>query len=67
MTLTSTVGAPILFVPKKDGGLHFCVDYCVLNRVTVKNRLVLPLISKILDRLTGVVYMTKLDLKDAYH
>ena len=64
---TSFAGAPILFVPKKDGGLYLCVDYKGLNKVTVKNRHPLPLISKTLDRLTGAKVLTKLDLKDAYH
>ncbi len=64
---TSPAGAPILFVPKKDGGLRLCVDYRGLNRVTVKNRHPLPLISETLDRLTGSKRFTKLDLKDAYH
>jgi transposase InsO family protein len=64
---TSPAGAPILFVPKKDGGLRLCVDYRALNRVTVKNRLALPLISEILDRLNGKKWLTKLDLKDAYY
>ena len=64
---TSPAGAPILFVPKKDGGLRLCVDYRGLNKVTVKNRHPLPLISETLDRLYGAKYFTKLDLKDAYH
>ena len=64
---TSPAGAPILFVPKKDGGLRLCVDYRGLNKVTVKNRHPLPLISETLDRLNGAKCFTKLDLKDAYH
>ena len=56
-----------MFVPKKSGELRLCVDYRALNRVTEKNRYPLPLISEILDRLSGAKYFTKLDLKDAFH
>lgn len=45
----SPAGAPILFVPKKDGGLRLCVDYRGLNAVTIRNRTPLPLISETLD------------------
>jgi hypothetical protein len=48
---TSEARAPIMFVPKKGGGLHLCVDYRGLNRITIKNRTPLPLISETLDRL----------------
>jgi hypothetical protein len=64
---TSPAGAPILFVPKKGGGLRLCVDYRGLNQITVKNRTPLPLISETLDRLRRAKRFTKLDLKDAYH
>ena len=63
----SPAGAPILFVPKKDGGLRLCVDYRGLNAMTIKNRHPLPLITETLDRLSGAKRFTKLDLKDAYH
>jgi hypothetical protein len=59
--------ALILFVPKKDGGNRLCVDYHSLNKVTIKNRYLLPLISKLLDRLGYIKVFTKLDLRDAYH
>lgn len=64
---TSSAGAPVIFVPKKGGKLRLCVDYRGLNRITKKDRTPLPLISEILDRLSGTKYYTKLDLKDAYH
>ena len=63
----SPAGAPILFVPKKDGTLRLCVDYRALNRLTVKNRFALPLIDETIDRLSGAKIYTKLDLRDAYH
>jgi hypothetical protein len=63
----SPCGAPILFVPKADGSVRLCVDYRGLNRITVKNRYPLPLISELLDRLGSCTTFTKLDLRDAYH
>ena len=64
---TSPAGAPIIFVPKKDGSLRLCVDYRGLNSITAKNRYPLPLVSEILDRLSSAKIYTKLDLRDAYH
>jgi len=64
----SPAGAPVLFVPKKDSKkLRLCVDYRALNKITVKNRCPLPLISETLDRLSTARIFTKLDLKGAYN
>ena len=63
----SPVGAPILFVPKADGTMRLCVDYRGLNKVTVKDRYPIPLVSEMLDRLSKAKIYTKLDLRDAYH
>lgn len=64
---TSPAGAPILFVPKKDGALRLCVDYRGLNAITQRNRYPLPLVTEIMDRLSNAKVYTKLDLRDAYH
>jgi predicted transport protein len=37
----------ILFVSKKDGKLRIYVDYRKLNKMTIKNRYILPLIYEI--------------------
>ena len=63
----SPAGTPILFAPKKDGSLKLCVDYRGLNSITVKNRYPLPLITEIMDHVTGAKYFSKIDLKDAYY
>ena len=64
---TSPAGAPIIFIPKKDGSLWLCVDYCGLNSIMIKNCYPLLLVSEILDRLSSAKIYTKLDLRDAYH
>jgi Reverse transcriptase (RNA-dependent DNA polymerase) len=57
----SSAGAPVLFVPKKDGGLRLVVDYRGLNNITVKDRYSTPLPKELNDRLKGVKYVTKFD------
>ena len=62
----SPYGAPVLFAPKKDGGLRFCIDYRWLNKKTVKNRYPLPLPEEMFDRLGGATVFSKIDLKSGY-
>ena len=64
---TSSAGAPILFVKKKDADLQLCVDYRGLNKITIKNRYALPLIPELIDRLQGARYFTKLDVHGVYN
>ena len=47
----SPYGVPVLFIPKKDGSLRFCIDYHWLSKKTVKNRYPLPLPEELFDRL----------------
>ncbi|KAJ1022777.1 hypothetical protein NDA18_005113 [Ustilago nuda] len=65
--LKSPARSPVLFVPKKDGGLRLCVDYQGLNEITVKNRAPLPLIKEQLFLLWKARIYTKLDLRAAYN
>ncbi|KAJ1575390.1 hypothetical protein NDA15_001059 [Ustilago hordei] len=63
----SPAQSPVLFVPKKDGGLGLCMDYRGLNEITVKNRAPLPLIEEQLFLLRKARIYTKLDLRAAYN
>ena len=58
----SPFGAPILFVKKKDGSLRLCVDYRGLNKITKKDRYLLPLIADLLDAPRKARVYTKIDL-----
>ena len=60
-------GAPVLFVLKKDGGLRLCVDYKELNVIIIKNRHLLPLIQKAMNRLVGAKKFIKLDIQHVYN
>jgi len=64
---SSPIGAPILFVPKPDGTLRLCVDYRGLNKITIKNKYPLPLMSELRSRLGKATIFTKLDLKYGYY
>jgi hypothetical protein len=63
----SPSATPILFVLKKDGSHRLYVDYRGLNKITIKNRYPLPLISELLNRLGHAKIFSKLDLRDAYY
>ena len=65
--LKSPAGAPILFVKKKDGSLRMCVDYSGLNKITIKNRYPLSLISGLFDQLSQAKIYTKIELRGAYN
>ncbi len=63
---TSPFGAPILFVPKPDGSLRMCVDYRMLNAITVKNRFSVPRTDDLMDSLGGSKVFSAIDLAAGY-
>jgi hypothetical protein len=63
----SPLRAPVFFIKKKDGKLHFVQDYRALNAITRKNQYPLPLIDDLIHRLKGAHYFTKLDVQWGYN
>jgi hypothetical protein len=64
---SSAWGAPVLFAPKKDGSLRFCIDYRFLNQYTVRDSTVAPLVDQITSTLAGSKVFSSFDLHSGYH
>jgi hypothetical protein len=63
----SPLRAPVFFIKKKDGKLHFVQDYRVLNAITRKNHHLLPLIDDLIHWLKDTRNFTKLDVHWGYN
>ncbi|MCO5602994.1 hypothetical protein L7F22_057136 [Adiantum nelumboides] len=59
--------SPVLLVHKKNGTYHMCVNYRALNKITIKNKFHVPCIEDLFDKLQGLTYFSRIDLKSGYH
>ena len=55
-----------MLVRKKDGSLHFCIDFRRLNTLTVKDSHPLPHICKTLESLAGVAHYSTIDMNSGF-
>jgi hypothetical protein len=60
-------GAPIIFIRNKYGSWILCIDYCQLNKATIKNQYIFPRIDDLLDQMKGAIMFSKIDLRSRYH
>jgi len=54
---------PVFFVGKKDGKKRMVQDYRYLNKWTIKNNYLLPLISDVLENIGTKKVFMKMDLR----
>lgn len=66
-TSSSSYDSLVVLVKNKDGSWRLCVDYRVLNGMTVKDRFPIPLIEDLMDELGGSKVFSKIDLRACYH
>ena len=67
MESKSRYAASCFYIPKKDGSLQLVQDYRKLNQVTIKDKMPLPLIEEVIDKLKEARYFNKLDLIWGYN
>ena len=58
----SSWSAPIVVIPKGDGGKHLVIDYQALNKVTRKFTWPIPNVEDIFSKINSAKYFSTLDL-----
>ena len=56
----------VVLVRKKDGSLHFCIDFRKLNSLTVKDSHPLPHICETLESLAGAAHYSTFDMNSGF-
>ena len=56
----------VVLVRKKDGSLHFCINFRKLNSLTVKDSHLLPHICETLESLAGAAHYSAFDMNSGF-
>ena len=63
----SRYATPCFYILKKDSSLRLVQNYRKLNQVTIKDKMPLPLIGEVINKLKEAKYFNKLDLIWGYN
>ena len=58
--------SPVIIVKKKDNTTRFCIDFRVLNKITVFDAEPMPSMEQIFAKLAGYKFISKRDLSKGY-
>ncbi len=61
------VMAGVFIVEQANGKMRPCVNYAPLNAATQRDYYPMPLVEDLLNKVSGAVIYTQLDMPDAYH
>lgn len=62
----SPYASPVVLVKKKCGAIRLCIDYRLLNDITVKDSFPLPRIDESLEAMGGAKFFSSMDLSHGY-
>ena len=64
--LISPYSSPVVFVPKKDGSMRFCIDFWKVNKVTEFDAEPMPNMEEVIIKMSGHNFFTKKDLSKGH-
>lgn len=63
----TTRASPVVVAPKLSGDIRLCVDMRCANEAIIRERLAIPTVDEVLEKLNGSTVFSKLDLRHGFH